>query len=322
MSEKIAVVFFNMGGPDSLRAVRPFLRNLFADRAIINLPNPLRFLLAEMISRGREKEAQKNYALMGGKSPIVQESQKQAKAVEAYLQAHYPKKEVKSFVAMRYWAPRIKTVQDQIKNWGADKTVLMPLYPQFSTTTTGTFFTAWDKIGKQKKFIKTISYEVNTNFIKAHINKIMAAYKKNGSPKNLRLIMSAHGLPKKIIQAGDPYQQQIEKTCAAIAKALPAPLRDMQIAYQSRVGPLQWIGPSTLDEIKRAAIDKKSVMIVPVAFVSEHVETLVELDIDYRKQAEAMGVKTYIRVPTLGVEPDYIRALGELVIEKLKESAR
>jgi protoporphyrin/coproporphyrin ferrochelatase len=322
MSEKIAVVFFNLGGPDSLRAVRPFLRNLFADRAIINLPNPLRFLLAEMISRGREKEAQKNYAHMGGKSPIVEESEKQAKAVETYLREHYPKAHIKSFVAMRYWAPRIKTVQDQIKNWGADKTVLIPLYPQFSTTTTGTFFTAWDKHKKQNNDIKTISYEVNKNFISAHIAKIKSAYKANGSPKNLRLIMSAHGLPEKIIEAGDPYQQQIEKTCAAIAKGLPASLRDMQIAYQSRVGPLQWIGPATLDEIKRAASDKKAVMIVPVAFVSEHVETLVELDIDYRQQAEAMGVKTYIRVPALGVEPDYIRALGEMVVEKLKESAR
>ena len=322
MSEKVAVVFFNMGGPDSLRAVRPFLRNLFADRAIINLPNPFRLFLAEMISRGREKEAKKNYARMGGKSPIVEESKKQAKAVESYLRVNYPEVEVKSFVAMRYWAPRINTVQDQIENWGADKTVLMPLYPQFSTTTTGTFYTAWDKGKKQNNCIKTMSYEVNSDFISAHVNKILSAYKANGSPENIRLIMSAHGLPEKIIRAGDPYQQQIEKTCAAIARALPAPLRDIQIAYQSRVGPLQWIEPTTQDEIKRAAGDKKAVMIIPVAFVSEHVETLVELDIDYRQQAEVMGVKTYIRVPTLGVEPDYIRALGELVIQTLEESAR
>ncbi|MDQ7017731.1 MAG: ferrochelatase [Robiginitomaculum sp.] len=322
MSEKIAVVLFNMGGPDSLQAVRPFLRNLFADRAIINMPNPFRYLLAEMISRGREKEAQKNYAHMGGKSPIVDESEKQASAVEAYLGEHFPKAKIKCFVAMRYWAPRIDFVQDQIKNWGADKTVLMPLYPQFSTTTTGTFFTAWDKHKKLNNCIKIISYEDNNDFISAHVSKIISTYEAKGSPKNLRLIMSAHGLPEKIIEAGDPYQQQIEKTCAAIAKALPRPLQDMQIAYQSRVGPLQWIGPATLDEIKRAASDKKAVMIVPVAFVSEHVETLVELDIDYRQQAETMGVKTYIRVPTLGVEPDYVRALGELVIEKLKESAR
>ncbi len=321
MSKKIAVVLFNMGGPDCLRAVRPFLRNLFADRAIINLPNPFRYLLAEMISRGREKEAQKNYAHMGGKSPIVEESEKQARAVEAYLCEHYPEAHIKCFVAMRYWAPRIDTVQDQIKNWGAEKTVLMPLYPQFSTTTTGTFFTAWDKRNKQENCIKTISYEENNDFISAHVSKIISTYEAKGSPKNLRLIMSAHGLPEKIIEAGDPYQQQIEKTCAAIAKALPPPLQDMQIAYQSRVGPLKWIGPATLDEIKRAASDKKAVMIVPVAFVSEHVETLVELDIDYRQQAEAMGVKTYIRVPTLGVEPDYIRALGKLVIEKIEENA-
>jgi len=321
MSKKIAVVLFNMGGPDCLRAVRPFLRNLFADRAIINLPNPFRYLLAEMISRGREKEAQKNYAHMGGKSPIVEESEKQARAVEAYLYEHYPEAKIKCFVAMRYWSPRIDTVQDQIKNWGAEKTVLMPLYPQFSTTTTGTFFTAWDKRNKQENCIKTISYEDNDDFISAHVSKIISTYEAKGSPKNLRLIMSAHGLPEKIIEAGDPYQQQIEKTCAAIAKALPLPLQDMQIAYQSRVGPLKWIGPATLDEIKRAACDKKAVMIVPVAFVSEHVETLVELDIDYRQQAEAMGVKTYIRVPTLGVEPDYIRALGKLVIEKIEENA-
>lgn len=314
MSIKTAVVLFNLGGPDSLENVRPFLRNLFADPAIIGLPNPFRFLLAEFISRKREKEAQNNYALMGGKSPIEAESEKQRLALQALLEKQYPDQQFKCVLAMRYWGPSADQAQRDIKNWGANRIILLPLYPQFSTTTTGSFFTHWQRHDQTGLPVQEISsYETNTAFIDAHVEGILAYYKKNGSPKNIRVIMSAHGLPEKIIAAGDPYQHQIEASCAAIKDKLPEALQDIQIAYQSRVGPLKWIGPSTEEEICRAAKDKKGVLIVPIAFVSEHIETLVELDIDYRKVAETLGISPYLRVPALGTAPNYIQALSEQV---------
>lgn len=321
MSEKTAIVLFNLGGPDCPQSVRPFLRNLFADKAIIGLPNPFRFILAEIISRSREKEAQSNYAFMGGKSPIVEESQKQAAGVEKYLDEIGLPGEIKCFIAMRYWAPRISQVKKEIKAWGATKIILLPLYPHFSTTTTGSFFDEWDKVAKDlPKPVKVIDYFDNQDLITAHVKAILAFYKKHGSPKNTRLIMSAHGLPEKIIRAGDPYQSQIEKTCAAIAAQMPDALSDMQIAYQSKVGPLKWIGPSTLDELERAGKDGKSVLLVPIAFVSEHIETLVELDIEYKEEAEPFGITNYMRVPALGIAPDYIACLGKLAKSAMEQS--
>ncbi|PHS28096.1 MAG: ferrochelatase [Robiginitomaculum sp.] len=320
MSTKTAVVLFNMGGPDRLQSVRPFLRNLFADPAIIGLPKPFRYLLAEFISRVREKEAQKNYALMGGKSPIEAESEKQRLALQSMLEKEFPDQQLKCFLAMRYWGPGVDQAQREIKNWGANKIILLPLYPQFSTTTTGSFFTHWQKHDHTGLPVQKISsYETDPAFIDAHVEAITAHFSQNGAPPNIRVIMSAHGLPEKIIAAGDPYQRQIEASCAAIKDKLPNALQDMKIAYQSRVGPLKWIGPSTLDGINRAANEKKGVLIVPIAFVSEHIETLVELDIDYRKQAESMGIKTYLRVPALGIAPSYIHALSEQVKAAMKE---
>ncbi len=315
MSEKTAVVLFNMGGPDSLKSVRPFLRNLFADPAIMGLPNPFRYILAELISRAREKEAKKNYALMGGKSPIVEQSQKQADALHDLLKKNVPEKNIKVFISMRYWEPCISAVKAEIRNWGADKIILLPLYPQFSTTTTGTFINAWEKA--ERAVEKVISYETNAQFIQAHVDNIVDTYQKYGAPENTRILMSAHGLPEKIILAGDPYQQQVEDSCAAIANKLPERLKDMQIAYQSRVGPLRWIGPSTREEIVRAGAQGKSVLVVPIAFVSEHIETLVELDIEYLAIAKSSGVKNYMRVPALSSHQGFISCLADLVLSKL-----
>ena len=320
MSNKTAIVLFNLGGPDSQKNVRPFLLRLFSDKAILDLPWPLRRLLAELISRTREKQAQNSYARIGGRSPIVEESQKQAKALELLLQKRDPQGKNKCFVCMRYTEPGINTVQEKIRKWGADKTLLLPLYPQYSDTTTGSFFNAWEKKNRSERpLIKIRSYEEEKSFIQAHVKKILASVKKTNPKQNLRVIYSAHGLPEKMILAGDPYQQQIEKTCAAITRCLPATLKDVQIAYQSRVGRLKWIGPPTLDEIIRAGQDGKTALVVPVAFVSEHVETLVELDIDYQNENKKSGGKALIRVPALGIEPDYINCLADLVMQALKE---
>ncbi len=320
MSKKTAVVVFNMGGPDSPEAVRPFLRNLFSDPAIINLPNPFRAALAQVISRSRAVSARKTYALIGGASPLLPQSQAQAEALETWLRSRKPDQDIKSFVAMRYWQPQIKQVQAQIARWGVEQVILLPLYPQFSTTTTGSFFKAWEQTGRVlPEPVKINNYATDEDFIGAHARQIIKTHEQNGSPQNVRLIFTAHGLPQRIVDAGDPYPEHIAKTCAAIKRRLPKTLGDTVIAYQSKVGPLAWIGPSTLDEIARAAKDNKGVLLVPVAFVSEHVETLVELDIDYRQQAEQMGIKRYDRVPTLGLEPGFIRCLGRQVLHILEQ---
>lgn len=319
MSQKTAIVVFNLGGPDSLDAVRPFLRNLFSDPAILNLPNPFRAALAQIISRSRAPQARRNYALMGGASPLLPASRAQSAAVQDWLHHHCPGSVLKCFPAMRYWHPQIARVQEQIKSWGAEQIILLPLYPQFSTTTTGSFFEAWEKTGKDlPNPVKIVSYANDADFVSAHVGQILKTFEKHGSPQNLRLIFTAHGLPQSIVDGGDPYPDEIGQTCAAIKERLPEALSDTVIAYQSRVGPLKWIGPATPDEINRAADDGKGVLLVPVAFVSEHVETLVELDIEYRQQAEQMGIERYIRVPALNLEPDFIRCLGRQVVQALE----
>ncbi len=308
MAQKTAVILFNLGGPDSLKAVRPFLFNLFFDPAIIRVPLPLRLFLATLISSLRNKKAQTIYAQMGGKSPIVEETQKQATALEIALREHG---EYKTFIVMRYWHPRAKNVAKQVKAHAPDKVILLPLYPQFSTTTTASSFKEWKKLGLKLPTKEICCYSTHPAFIAAHVKLIQQAYK-----DGMRILFSAHGLPKPIVEAGDPYQWQVEQTVQAVVSQLAQPQLDYAVCYQSRVGRLEWIGPSTDQEIIRAGSQGKSVLLVPIAFVSEHSETLVELDIEYRHLAEKSGVTQYVRVPTLGVIYDYIAALKQLVLDE------
>ena len=194
-----------------------------------------------------------------------------------------------------------------------DRVTLLPLYPQFSTTTTGSSLGAWRKAYKGAGQVRLVCcYPESEAFIQAHADRIDAAWREAGSPDGVRLLFSAHGLPEKVIAAGDPYQSQIERSAARIAERLPQ-FPDWQVCYQSRVGPLKWIGPSTEAEIARAGEDKAAIVLFPIAFVSEHSETLVELDIEYRHLAEEAGVPMYDRVPTVGVASSFITALARLV---------
>ena len=315
--KKIAVVLFNLGGPDSPRAVAPFLFNLFNDAAIISVPQPIRVLLAKLISWRRTKKATAIYQKIGGKSPILELTQQQARALEERLKTYG---EYKVFVSMRYWHPLSRVVVKNVQAYAPDHIILLPLYPQFSTTTTGSSFDDWekqcDKISLKVPTRKVCCYPMQKSFIASHANLIREYYWKAAEFGRPRILFSAHGLPEKVIMAGDPYQYQIEKTAAAIIQILAVDDLDYQVCYQSKVGPLAWIGPSTEDEIARAAADKMPVVIVPIAFVSEHSETLVELDIDYRYLAEELGVPSYQRVPALAVEPFFIDALAEIVVSK------
>lgn len=313
--KKIAVVLFNLGGPLGQADVRPFLYNLFSDRFIIGLPAGLRQMVAWLIASRREKAAQANYALMGGGSPIVALTKAQATALETVLNAG-GQAEFKTFVAMRYWHPFIAEALDDIAQWGADEIVALPLYPQFSTTTTQTAFVEFKKHYKGKAPVRYIeAYPVNPQFIAAHIALIREGFAQL-DPAQCRLLFSAHGLPEKIIQAGDPYQQQVEQTVAAIMSGLGIGV-EHRICYQSRVGPLKWIGPSTDDTIVETVKAGKSPVVVPVAFVSEHIETLVELDIEYRHLAEQAGASAYHRIPALGTQADFIAALAQETLRAL-----
>lgn len=306
---KIAVVLFNLGGPDSLEAVKPFLRNLFSDPAIIGLPAWLRLPLARFIASRRTPKARKIYAKIGGASPILGQTEAQASALEEALGADH---HWRTFVCMRYWHPMTDKVVQQVRQFAPDRIILLPLYPQFSTATTASSLAAWkDAVGRLNVPTREIrAYPTEPGFIAASVDLVKQGLAEAGDGPR-RVLFSAHGLPEKVIKAGDPYQKQVEETARAIVDKLGGV--DFVVCYQSRVGPLKWIGPSTDAEIRRAAQDKVKVVLYPLSFVSEHSETLVELDIEYRHLAEQAGVPGYVRVPTVGTHPAFIRGLADLV---------
>ena len=315
---RVAVVLFNLGGPDSLEAVRPFLFNLFRDPAIITLPAIARYPLAALISTTRNKMAQANYAIMGGRSPQLPETQAQAGALQAELASRGV--EAKTFIAMSYWKPFVRDTAADVAAWRPDQIVLVPLYPQFSTTTTASSFKAWAKAYKGPGESRAIGcYPTAPGVVEAYAAEIRKSWDAAGRPAKVRLLFSAHGLPQQVIDGGDPYEAQIRATAAAIAERLPE-LADSQVCFQSRVGRLKWIGPSTDDAIRQAALDGVGVLISPIAFVSEHIETLVELDHEYAELAAGLGVVPYLRARTPGVTRSFISELASAVEQALQRS--
>lgn len=307
---KLAVILFNLGGPDGPAAVQPFLFNLFKDKWIIAAPAPVRLALAGLISTTRAAKARANYALMGGGSPIVPETQSQADALEAAL-ANDLSIEAKCFIAMRYWRPYAADAAAAARAWGAQEAILLPLYPQFSSSTTSSSIEAWDKAWRAPS--RTICcYPDEPLIAAAHAERILSAWEAAGRPERPRLLFSAHGLPQRTIDRGDSYQWQVERTVAAVRPLLPAEW-DTRICYQSRVGPLKWIGPDTEHEILQAAKEGVGVILSPIAFVSEHIETLVELDIEYAELGKTNGLPFYVRAPALRTSPSFIAALAKLV---------
>ena len=314
---RIAVVLFNLGGPDNPKAVRPFLKNLFFDPAIIAAPTLLRWGLAELISRIRERSAIANYAVMGGGSLLHAETKAQADALATGLRKLKPGDDVRVFIAMRYWNPLTEETAAEVARFQPDEVVLLPLYPQFSTTTTASSLAAWQACYAGPGRSHTVCcYPDQDALAEAHAALIQRAWETAGSPQKVRLLFSAHGIPQRTSDAGDPYRWQVERTCAAVVAKLERRW-DWRICYQSRVGPMKWIGPSTIEEIQRAGVDGVGVVIDPIAFVSEHVETLVELDRDYAELALKAGVAPYIRVAALGVQPRFIEGLAALVEQAL-----
>lgn len=314
---KVAVVLFNLGGPDRPEAIRPFLLNLFRDPAILRVPFFVRPFLARVIARARVKPASENYALLGGKSPLLELTEEQARALEAA----FDDCEARCFVAMRYWHPFSDATARAVRDWAPDEVVLLPLYPQYSTTTTGSSLTAWREAAARAGLVAPVTtlccYPEDAGFVAATAAMLRQSYETARAALDpavkLRVLFSAHGLPQVIVDRGDPYQWQVEQTVAAVAAKLDVPALDYALCYQSRATPQKWIDPSTEAEIERAAHDKVAVLVVPIAFVSEHSETLVELDVEYRDLAQKLGVPGYFRAPTQNSDPGFIAALADLV---------
>ncbi len=316
---KVAVVLFNLGGPDSKESIKPFLFNFFTDYNIIRLPYPFRWLLAKLIaSRRSKKEAGNSYAELGDKSPLLENSQQQAAALETVLNQDKGD-EHKCFISMRYWHPMADEVVQNVMAWNPDRIVLLPLYPQYSTTTTRSSYQAWMKAAKKagldapSKLV--CCYPSDNGFVRACASNLREVYEKAELETGLRprILFSAHGLPEDIVKEGDPYQWQCEKSAEDIARGAGLDNPDWRICYQSRVGPKKWLRPSTEEELHAAAKDGVPVVILPHAFTQEHVETLVEIEIEYREVADHLGVPGFYRVPTTGCHPDFIRGLADMV---------
>ncbi|KZD12826.1 ferrochelatase [Oceanibaculum pacificum] len=318
---KTAIVLFNLGGPDRPDSVRPFLFNLFNDPAIIGLPNPLRYLVAKLISGRRAPVAAEIYQHLGGGSPLLPNTVAQA---DALTDALSDLGEVKSFIAMRYWHPMTEETVRAVLDYAPDQVVLLPLYPQFSTTTTASSLKKWreeaTKVGLSAPTHIVGCYPRADGYIRsvAQLTKAAMAQITAGKP---RILFSAHGLPKKVVEKGDPYQWQVEQSAARVVAAMDVPDLDWVVCYQSRVGPLEWIGPSTDQEIRRAGQDGVPLVVCPIAFVSEHSETLVEIELEYRHLAEESGVPAFIRVPTPGDDPLFIESLAKSVRDVLARPA-
>jgi ferrochelatase len=325
---RLAVVLLNLGGPDAPESVRPFLVNLFTDPAILRVPGFIRPVLGRIIAWRRTKPASENYAILGGKSPLLELTQEQAAALETVLNQS-GEVEAKCFIAMRYWHPMSDETAAAVKAWGADEVLLLPLYPQYSTTTTGSSAIAWEKAAaKAGLAVPTTTvccFHSDEGFAASTAAIVRKAFDEARAALDpaipLRVLFSAHGLPESIVKAGDPYQWQVEQTVAEVVARMGLDGLDHVVCYQSRVTPQVWIGPSTELELERAGHDKVAVLVVPIAFTSEHSETLVELDVEYREEAEKLGVPGYFRAPAQNADAGFIAALAGLV-DRARDSGR
>ena len=309
---RLAIVVFNLGGPDGPDAVRPFLFNLFNDPFIIPLPGPLRWLFATLISTLRAKKSRGYYDRIGGKSVLLPETEAQAKALAEVAKPFTD--DARVFVLMRYWHPMAREVVAELKAYNPSRIVVLPLYPQFSTTTTGTTLKALAGEAKRQGLTTPMEtlccYPTAEGFIAPMADRLRAAYDAalpHGKP---RVLFSAHGLPEKIIAGGDPYEWQVAQSTEAVVARLGLKDLDWKICYQSRVTPVKWLGPSIESEIRRAGADRVPIIIVPISFVSEHVETLVELDGTMRELAADAGVPHFSRLGAVRTDPVFIAALA------------
>ena len=315
---KIAVVLFNLGGPDSLDAVEPFLFNLFSDKDIFKLPFGQK-LFAKIISSKRAPKVQKEYELIGGKSPINEWTEIQRKMLELKLRNDF--KDISVFTAMRYWNPITADVAKKIKEQNFDKIILLPLYPHYSISTTGSSFNEWDRCFSpvKEKVFRVKNYQTNPFYVSAineRIDQTILRFPENVR-NNIQLVFSAHGTPISMVKSGDPYSHHIKETIEKVMDGRNYSHKH-HICFQSKVGPVKWLTPATDAMIEELAADKKNnLLIIPISFVSDHVETSFELNIEYRHVADKVGIKNYIVMEGLNNSELFINALKDEVIKIL-----
>ena len=319
--KRIGVVLFQLGGPDSLDAIEPFLYNLFCDPDIIDFPfaRIARQPLARLISMRRARHVAHHYAEIGGKSPILEFTRRQAKALELELRGEFDARVV---VAMRYWHPLTEEALEELAAHAPEEVVLLPLYPQYSKTTTGSSINEWNRRfqpnGWNPRVHVVPEFYREAAYLDAVIAAIDAALRHFENPADVDMVFSAHSVPIAVIDHGDPYQRQIEHTVDLVWERGRWPAR-RHLCYQSKVGASKWLRPSMHETVKSlAAAGSQNVLVVPISFVSDHVETLHEIDIEHRQQARRLGIENFRMMPGLNDAPEFIAALAGLVRSRVR----
>ncbi len=319
-SKRVGVVLFQLGGPDTLAAVEPFLYNLFCDPDIINFPFSRigRRPLAKLISTTRAKKAAEHYAAIGGGSPIRRFTEQQASALEAALARRGI--DARCGVALRYWHPFTEEAITQLQDAGVEQVVLLPMYPQYSGTTTGSSLNEWERRWKGRVPTSCVApFYRNKLYLEAFVDRIHAALAQFPRPEAVQLVFSAHSVPVAVIEKGDPYQQQIVETVSLVMEHGSWPNRHC-LCYQSKVGASRWLQPSLHSTLRRlAAENERDVCVIPISFVSDHVETLGEIDHCAREEARQLGIERFVMTQGLNDSPKFIQALAEGVIAALGE---
>jgi ferrochelatase len=320
---RIGILLLNLGGPEQLEDVRPFLFNLFSDPEIIRLPvSWLQRPLAWLISTTRARKSQENYRQIGGGSPLRHITEEQAQALQESLR--HKGHDAQVYIGMRYWYPFTEEAIARIKRDNVEQLVILPLYPQFSISTSGSSFRLLEKIWNSDSDLERIQHTVidswydSPGYLQAMAQLIAQQLDQLDDPDDAHIFFSAHGVPLSYVEeAGDPYQKEIEACVELIMRTLNRP-NDYTLAYQSRVGPVEWLKPYTEDAIEElAGKGVKTLVVVPISFVSEHIETLQEIDMEYRELAEEAGIEHFHRVPALNTHPVFIDDLANMVIDAL-----
>ncbi|HXW93611.1 MAG TPA: ferrochelatase [Terriglobales bacterium] len=317
-TRRIGVVLFQLGGPDTLEAVEPFLFNLFSDPDIIDFPGARlgRKALAKLISGTRARKVRHHYDAIGGGSPIRRFTEQQARCLQ--LKLADSGLSARCFVAMRYWHPFTREAVDQVRAAGCTEVVLLPLYPQFSNATTGSSLNEWRRLFSDSVPVHLIeSFYQNELYLEALAERVNEALTRFPDPEGVELVFSAHSVPLAAIERGDPYQHQIEKTVGLLIKHAGWRNRH-RLCFQSKVGASKWIGPSLHETLRHLAREGvREVCIVPISFVSDHVETLGEIDCQARQEAAALGITRFEMSQGLNNSPTFIAALAGLVLGAL-----
>jgi protoporphyrin/coproporphyrin ferrochelatase len=320
---KVGVVLFQLGGPDSLESIEPFLYNLFSDPDIIDFPfaRIARQPLAKLIAARRAKVVARHYSEIGGKSPLLEFTARQAAALETELRKDL---DARVAIAMRYWHPLTEQAIKEMERHAPGELVLLPLYPQYSKTTTGSSVNEWRRRfvpnGWNPRIHLIPEFHENPEYLDSVVASIKRSLEEFANAADVDMVFSAHSVPVAVVEQGDPYQRQIERTVELVWQRGRWPGR-RHICYQSKVGASKWLSPSMHETIARLAAEgRRNVLVAPISFVSDHVETLHEIDIEHREQAHRLGIDNFRMVPGLNDSPEFIRALASMVRARIQAS--